>query len=230
VTIRRVQKPIAVDGKLDDWSRDNAVQIKVDADRGAEVLSAYDATSLYLAWEVRDSSPMLNQAQRWELAFKGGDTVDVMFRGPGEKLDDGAERAGDLRLLITVFEGKPRAVLYRPVSGAKRPFTFDAFEGAGRPNAVAMDEVRLADEVTTAIQRSQGGYVVEAAVPWALIGGEPKPGAEGRIDFGVLFSDAKGKQTALRAYWENRDTQIVVDIPSEARLQPANWGVSRLAE
>ena len=54
--------------------------------------------------------------------------------------------------------------------------------------------------------------------------------AEGRIDFGALFSDAKGTGTAVRAYWENRDTQIVTDIPSEAQLKPGNWGVMKLEE
>lgn len=31
-----------------------------------------------------------------------------------------------------------------------------------------------------------------------------------------------------RAYWENRDTQITADIPSEAVLQSANWGTGVL--
>jgi hypothetical protein len=228
VAIKRAAKPIALDGKLGEWSREGAVEVKVDAERGAQVLTACDDANLYVAWDVRDASPMLNKAPRPELAFKGGDAVDLMWRPSGDKLDDAAPRAGDLRLLITELEGKPRAVLYRPVSAAKRPFTFDAFEGAGRPNAVTMDEVRLADEVKAAIAKGGAGHVVEAAIPWAVLGGAPKPGAEGRIDFGVLFSDPEGAATALRAYWQNRDTNIVSDIPTEARLQPANWGVCRI--
>ena len=232
--IKRAAKPVALDGKLDEWSREGAVEIKVDADRGARVVTAYDDANLYVAWDVRDPSPMLNKAPRWELAFKGGDAVDLCWRAPGGKLDEAAPRAGDLRLLITELDGKPRAVLYRPVSATKRPFTFDAFEGAGRPNAVTMDEVRLADEVKAAMGKGSAGYTVEAAIPWALLSADagrgrpaynaPKPGAEGRIDFGVLFSDPKGTATALRACWHNRDTNIVSDIPTEARLQPNLWG------
>ncbi|MBM4038219.1 MAG: hypothetical protein FJ290_06855 [Planctomycetes bacterium] len=257
VTIPRAAKLIALDGKLDEWSREGGVEIEVDAERGAQVLTAYDDANLYVAWDVRDPSAMLNKAPRWELAFKGGDAVDLFWRAPGEKLDEAAPRAGDLRLLITELDGKPRAVLYRPVSvvggaslprdpssragdgpptrpgPAKRPFTFDAFEGAGRPNAVTMDEVRLADEVKAAIAKGSGGYLVEAAIPWALlgvVGGASLPRAEGRIDFGVLFSDPRGTATALRACWHNRDTNITSDIPTEARLQPANWGAFRLAK
>jgi len=228
--IRRAEKPMAVEGTLAGWNRDEAVRIKVDKDRSAEILTAYDKTNLYVAWEVRDDSPMVNNAERWELAFKGGDAVDVMFRAPGENLDDSAVRAGDLRLLIAELSGKMTAVLYRPVSDNKKPFVFDAFEGAGRANAVKMDEVRPAPEVEAAITRGAAGYIVRAAIPWKLLGTTPKPGDEGRIDFGVLFSDAKGTGTVIRAYWENRDTQIVTDIPSEARLKPGNWGISKLEE
>ena len=121
--------------------------------------------------------------------------------------------------------------LYRPVSADKKAaHTFDAFEGAGRGNAVPMDEVRLAGEVKTAVKTAESGYVVEAAIPWALLGAAPKPGAEARIDFGVLFGDPRGTGTSVRAYWENRDTQIVSDIPSEAALKPANWGIFRIGE
>ena len=227
---RRTAKPIAIDGSLADWSRDSAVQIKVDAQRGAEVLAAWDNDNLYIAWEVRDDSPMVNKSQDWPLAFRGGDCVDVMFRAPGDKLDDAAVRAGDLRLLVTRLDGKVTPVLYRPVSSDKKPHVFDAFDGAGRADAVRMDEVRLADEVKAAIKTGPAGYVVEAAVPWRLLGVKPAAGLEARIDFGVLYGDPRGAGTALRAYWENRDTQIVSDIPSEAALKPANWGVLKLAE
>jgi len=241
-TIRRIAKPPALDGKLAGWSREGAARIPVDAERSAEVLTACDQDNLYVAWAVRDPSPMLNTASRWELAFKGGDAVDLMWRPPregeapagplssGHRLADPVVRPGDLRLLITVSDGKPRAVLYRPVSPTKHPFAFDAFQGAGRGNAVVMDEVRLADEIKAAIQRGKDGYVVQAAIPWSLLGGVPKAGAEARIDFGVLFGDPQGGPTVLRAYWSNKETNITSDIPSEARLQPGNWSACRIQE
>ena len=98
------------------------------------------------------------------------------------------------------------------------------FEGAGRANAVRMDEVRLAPEVTAVLKQRPSGYIVEAAIPWNLLGGKPAPGTEFRMDFGVLFGDAGGGKTVIRAYWENQDANIVADIPSEAALKPVNWG------
>jgi hypothetical protein len=229
-TIARVAAPPTLDGRLTDWPAGDPLRVSVDAARGAQVRTAYDAEHLYVAWDVRDGSPLRNSASRVELAFKGGDAVDLMFRLPGAKLADLAVCAGDLRLLITELGGTAKAVLYRQIATTKQPFIFDAFEGAGRPNAVKMDEVRLAPEVRAAVTRGNDGYVVEAAIPWRLLGLTPAAGAEGRLDVGVLFGDPTGMQTALRAYWVNRDTNIVADIPSEARLQPANWGSFRLGE
>jgi hypothetical protein len=223
-------KAVAVDGQLGDWDREApAARIVVDTARGADVMAAWDDANLYVAWEVRKPTPLRNTADRWELAFAGGDAVDLMYRGPGDNLDAPGVRQGDLRLLIAELDGELKAVLYRPVSDAKAPYLFDAFEGAGRANAVRMDEVRLAPEVKSALNTSQAGYIVEAAIPWTLLGGKPATDAEFRVDFGVLFGGAAaGRSVERRAYWENRDTQITADIPSEAALQPANWGAGGL--
>ena len=37
-----------------------------------------------------------------------------------------------------------------------------------------------------------------------------------------------GSQTTLRTYWNNPYTAMVSDIPTEAKLEPANWGLFRL--
>jgi hypothetical protein len=226
IAIARVEDATKPDGILKEYNRDNAVRMKVDAARGAEVIAVYDESNLYVAWEVKDATPMRNSSQDWRLAFKGGDAVDLMYRAPGADLDDAKVRAGDVRVLIAEIGGAPTAVLYKQISETKQPHLFDAFEGAGRGNAVAMDEVRIATEVTAVIRKADGGYVVEASIPWLLLGGAPPAGAEARIDFGVLYSDPSGARTMLRSYWENADTNIVSDIPSEAALSPGNWGIA----
>jgi hypothetical protein len=224
LTMPKALAKLPLDGSLRAWARAGVARIAVDAERSAEIRAHGGDDCLYLAWNVKDPTPWTNQAERWELAFKGGDGVDLMFRPHGDRLDDPAVRAGDLRLLFVPAGEKVRAVLYRPLSARRHPFVFDAFEGAGRPNAVKMDEVRLADEVKAIVKPARDGYLVQAIVPFTLLGIKPSRGLELRLDFGVLFGDAAGRQTVLRSYWSNRDTNLVADIPSEAALNPGAWG------
>jgi len=41
-----------------------------------------------------------------------------------------------------------------------------------------------------------------------------------------LFGNAKGTQTAARAYWCNNgfSANVTYDVPNESRLEPAEWG------
>ena len=39
-----------------------------------------------------------------------------------------------------------------------------------------------------------------------------------------------GRQTLQRVYWNNKATAIVTDVPSEAELTPALWGVWKFTE
>lgn len=228
VVLTQAPTKVQIDGALSDWGNKPTPQaeIKVDSERGAKVYTYYDAQNLYVAWDVMDPTPLFpNGASRPEIAFKGGDSVDLMWRPIGQTLNAKATRAGDLRLLITSNGSEqPLAMLYRPVSDAKQPYVFDAFEGADRGNAVKMDEVRPAPEVRTATKKSMTGYVVEAAIPWSLLGDKPSNGAEGGVDFGVLFGDPANAATSLRSYWHNRKTNITSDVPSEAALAPDQWG------
>ena len=61
------------------------------------------------------------------------------------------------------------------------------------------------------------------SVPLGVLGLHPERGAEVLGDLGLLQGD--GAQTTRRIYWNNLDTGLVSDIPSEARLRPTNWGV-----
>lgn len=219
-------------GNISDnwWQGREGLPIEADVQRGADVFTGYTDSHLMLVWEVRDNSPMRNSSDMWQLAFKGGDNVDVMWRAPGKKPDEAQPGKGDLRLLFTELDGECKAILYRPVSDTKAPCLFDAFDGAGRANAVMMDEVRFATEVKTTLTRGEHGYMIEAQVPWKLLGGRPEDGSKFRIDFGVLFGDESGSKTIKRAYWHNKDTQIVTDIPSEAALQPGKWAEAALSD
>jgi hypothetical protein len=129
---------------------------------------------------------------------------------------------GDLRLLVTLVNGKPRAVLYRAVAPT-------APSGDGVLFGSPIGQVHF-DQVTDVSNRvtltSDGNGDFEIAVPLALLGLTGlHSGAELLGDIGLLRGD--GAQTTQRLYWNNQDTGMVSDVPSEARLRPANWGLWR---
>jgi hypothetical protein len=80
-----------------------------------------------------------------------------------------------------------------------------------------------------AIVASGNSYVVEAAVPLADIGIDPKAkGIAMMGDVGVIYADASGTSRALRLYYYNKQTSVTADLTTEATLQPAQWGTVQL--
>ncbi len=131
---------------------------------------------------------------------------------------------GDLRLLLSVFEDRPVAVLYRwKVREGRDPVTFTC---PWRSHPV--DRVDVLEAAKVKIARRGGGYVVEAAVPLKALGFAPEAGKEYRLDLGVIYSDAKGDNRAVRVYWSNKATGLVSDVPGEIMASPDLWGRARL--
>jgi hypothetical protein len=203
------------EGSLTEWTALNGAQVRVR--------KAWDPQALYLRYEVQDNSPLKNNGDDWKLLFKYGDSVDLQIGAdPNADPRRAAPVAGDERLLITEAKGTPYAVLYQPVvpdyKGPKVPFA--------SPNRTLMlDRVsEITEQIRLRLTRQANAYVVEAAVPWSLLGITPRPGMRLRADFGVLFGNDAGEVTLLRSYWSNENTTIVSDVPSEATLEPRQWG------
>lgn len=218
---------VAVDGRLDEWAAGDAAAIDAGGGRSAKAWLAYDEAHLYAAFEVADDSPMRNGGADPALLFKTGDACDVMLGAdPGAPPDRRQPAKGDLRLLFSVMDGKPLAVLHEPVArgGEKAPRVFSSPTGA-----VAFDRVLVLPGARVAVERTASGYALEASVPLANLSFAPRPGLFTRGDAGVIFSDPGGSRDVLRAYYANRDTAIVNDIPSEARLDPHRWGAVEVA-
>lgn len=145
----------------------------------------------------------------------------------GEGRGEGSERSernqpapGDLRLLFSVHQGNPVAVLYdyrRP--RAKDPVEFTSVK------TTRIDRVEVIEDAAIIFDRNPTGYTLRAAVPlaaldnWAPTPGETYPG-----DFGVVYSDATGTTNVLRMHWSNPATGIVSDLSLEADIQPSLWG------
>ena len=223
-TIARVTTPVILDGRPDDWPELNdpsrtVMEIQDSPDqRYGRVAARYDADALYVGYRVfAPRSAMLNDGQDKLLLFKTGDAVDLML-GP----QPDRKGAGDVRVLMTIARGQPVAMVYRKVvpgapAANRVPF-------AAPWHTIYFDRVGAARDAQIATGPIEGGYFVEARIPWKDLGVQPKPGLKLRGDVGILFAENGGRVTVSRQYWSNKATGLVNDIPGEADLTPNLWG------
>ena len=83
----------------------------------AEARLACDGTNLYAIFEVTDTTPWINEGKDFTRLFKTGDAVDIQLAtGGGATAAHRSEvAAGDVRLVFAPLEGKPAAILMRPI-------------------------------------------------------------------------------------------------------------------
>ena len=186
---------------------------------------AYDDANLYVCATKNDgNAPFENKGGNPVELFKTGDTVEVMLRTKAEKKARGL-CAGDKRLLLSVFGGKPVAVLYDYKVPGVRPNERTGFSSPWR--TVYVDRVGILDAAKVAVHRAGTAVTVEAAVPLAALGLDPSRMRETRGDVGRVNSDATGTRAASREYWSNKSTAIMSDLPSETLADPDLWGTFR---
>ena len=217
-----------VDGKLDDWPTD---WVEIDRSGAHAWFNAnskpYDIRGavavaggrLYAAWQTADRNLLANTGDIPTAPFKTGGTLELMIGTDPDAAPARKEAAaGDLRLLVTLVKGKPLALLYRPVApGTRTPRV--PFSSPWR--TVSFDRV---DDVSSNVcfaADPAGNY--EISIPLDVLGLKPRSGMRIRGDIGVLRGN--GATTVARTYWSNKATGIVSDVPSEAELMPAFWGV-----
>ncbi|MFZ2654087.1 MAG: hypothetical protein WAX69_04170 [Victivallales bacterium] len=209
-----------IDGDLSDWDLSKGVSWKTGPGRNVTAALKHDPKNLYLAYKVDDPSPMINSGKNQNLLFKTGDCADLWL-GTNPAADPKRVNPvqGDIRLLISEMDGKAIAVLYEAVvPGTKEPIPFSS-----PARTVNFDRVTAVGDAQIAIVKGVDGYTVEASIPLAKLGLKPQP-ASIRGDVGVVLSDAEGSKGAQRSCWSNKATNIVMDVPDEAMLQPSKWG------
>ncbi|RYX84494.1 hypothetical protein EON83_09950 [bacterium] len=227
----RAANPANIDGKADEWPElldDNSKILEIQdspQQRFGRVSLRYDDNNLYLGYRVfANHGTMINAGQDPRLLFKNGDVVDLMI-GPDREKPEGAS-AGDTRILMTLMANKPVAVLNQKVApGAPANEKFD-FSSPWR--TIPFGRVAVVPQVTMATSPINGGYFVEAAIPWSVLNLAPRAGLKLKGDVGVLFADNGGTQTIARQYWSNKATGLVNDVPGEADLTPNLWGTLTL--
>ena len=188
--------------------------------------AAYDSDHLYVSYDVNDPSPWKNGGKEYQLLFKTGDCVDIQLSPSGNTAAQAA--AGDLRVVMANFSGKPVAVLMKPVAAgasAGQKFTFTS-----PVMTVTFDQVRLLADVTPTVAVRGNGYTVTAALPWAVLGVQPRPELRLRGDVGFILSDPSGIFNTARVYWSNKHTNLVNDQPGEAVIKPQGFAEFVLAK
>lgn len=217
-----------VDGHVDEWLT-NWVEIDKSGSRawfnsntrpynirGAVAVSG---NKLFAAWQTDDPNLLRNTGDIPTALFKTGGTLELMIgTDPKANPSRTAPVAGDIRLVVTKVNGKTRALVYRPVApGSPTPTV--PFSSPWR--TISFDRV---DDISDKIQfAADGNGNYEISVPLDIIGLAPHPGLRIQGDIGILRGN--GSVTLARAYWSNKATGIVSDVPSEAELTPSLWGV-----
>jgi hypothetical protein len=194
---------------------------------------AWDEQHLYAAWEVMDDTPWINGADAPEFMYARGDTVDLQLQ-TDPKADPARDAAGlgDLRLSIGPFQGKATAVLYRRVVAKESDKHALKFVSGVYRDGVWMESVTFPTDLRIAVkpEPEKHRYVVEAAIPWATLGGAPAKGLVLRGDLGATHGNKAGDDTVLRSYWANLSTGLVSDEVEELMMTPKAWGELKLGE
>jgi hypothetical protein len=214
VTIR--QRAPEVDGRLHDWPPETGW---ADISGQAKAAVAVAGDRLYVAFRTGDPKALTNGGNDYRHCFKTGGALDLML-GTDTVADRNRREPvrGDLRLLVAEVGGRTRAVLFREVApDAPKGRDLLYQSPIGR---VHFDEVA---DISGSIVLAGHDGDFEFSLPLEVLGLRPKKGLEILGDLGVLRGD--GAQTTRRIYWNNLDTALVSDLPSEARLRPTNWGV-----
>jgi hypothetical protein len=176
-----------------------------------------DGRNLVVAYRTNKPDLLRNSAAEFPFAFTQGGGLDLMVRSTGSS-DDRHAVLGDARLFVTRRNGKPLAVLYRQKSertGNRVVFSSPVGE-------VVFDDVEdVSDRIT--LTGSDGFYQV--SVPLSLLGLDPSSGRQYRGDVGLVLGD--GVRARARVYWHNKVDAMTADVPSEANLNPVQWGLFR---
>ena len=217
-----------VDGKLDDWPSTGWVDIDrrgVRAYFNANT-KPYDVTGavavaggrLYAAWRTGDPKLLDNSGEMPTAPFKTGGALDLMI-GANPNADPArtAPVYGDVRLLVTLIDDKPRALIYRPLVSNAGDAPKISFASPWR--TINFDRV---DDVTAQVQFAARDGNYEISVPLDLLQLRPSAGMVIKGDIGILRG--QDGQTTARVYWANKATGITADVPSEAMLTPDLWG------
>ncbi len=242
-------------GRLDDWEGSEWLALEHrnvtfgNFSQGfpfpwVEVSLAVAADRLHVMVRTFERDLLVNTAENPSLLFKTGGALDIQI-GADTSAESGrkAPVAEDRRLLVAQDrQGKPIAVLYEPVapeapaelaatfSSPWRDLRFDRVEEVSGEvaNAVIRESVTLTSPRQATQTRTLRQETWEVSATLETLGFKPSSGKSLRGDIGILIGSSG--ETVQRLYWRNPLGGLVSDIPGEAMLSPAFWGVLEFIE
>ncbi len=224
MNIVRAPGAVTVDGKLNDWTLTAPVTYEVDGnatDRRAKTYAMWDDQKLYLAYVVRDSSPLKNAGDDPTRAFKTGDSLHFYFSTAATVAatqSDGGPQ--DYHILMAVLGGKPVVHAFRQ----KKPGVTTSTVMSSPASHIELAWTGPVPGAEMAYHIEGGGYVVEASIPWAFFDDfHPTGGQKVAADAAVNFSDTTGTTNSAKVWWHRGSSQIL-DVPSELRFERNLWG------
>jgi hypothetical protein len=228
--------PPAIDGRLDEWENvPNAYTIqtreqvayggkawKSAQDLSAKVWLAWRGDYLYLAADVTDDRHV--QKERGRNMWRG-DHVELYLDASPE-VDPQRNAWGEGQITLGLSPGNLQ-------------HTGDPLSDIPPEAAVFTPEGSSAEGVLVAAQKTEKGYALEAAVPWALVARlakvpDLKPGSGMPLNFEVGISDTDGPDSAqeklmtiLTTPWAHVRNRLVVAAlaPSDGKAPAVVRGV-----
>ena len=207
---------------------EEAEGISVDAgpNRSFTAGAAYDAENLYVRFEVSAAAGLANSMPDPKTIYAGGNCLDIMLAtNPDAPADREKAAHGDVRLVVTRQEGKPRVVMLRP--------EVEGFEGEpivleSPVDRAEFDRIQVVRNVKLDYEKRPDGFTATVKIPQDLLEWSPRPGTSVRMDLGYIFGNKTGTNAVKRAYWSDNsfEANVVDDIPDESRLRPAEWGTA----
>jgi len=235
LNILRAPGPVVIDGKLNDWVLTAPVSYEMDStalDNRARTYAAWDDQYLYLAYVVRDASPMKNAGCDPSGAFKTGDALHLYLStdsDPATKRSEGGPK--DFHVMMAIQQGKPLVYAFRQQkAGVTDQTMITAAGGSTKIGMAWMGPVTGADMVVTTGNDPQGfkSYTAEVKIPWAFFDGlTPKEGLKLAADVAVDFSDPAGARNMAKVWWHRGSSQVT-DLPTELRFERDRWGIGEL--
>ncbi|TFE66588.1 sugar-binding protein [Methylacidiphilum caldifontis] len=199
----------------------NVALLSFEQNHSAQLSWTFDKDYLYIGCkDVLDDSPMINLGSDPTKLFKTGDAVILEIRTKDEAGNTPEVTEGDIRLLFSIFHGKPIAMLYLyKEKGIIHPLSF-----ASPIGITYVDKVTPLNDAKIVLEKNPSSYSLYASVPLKEINFYPKVGRAYRGDLGVIYSDKQGINDVLRLFWSNKSTGMVNDLSIEASINPQFWG------